>query len=74
MVAAFGKQSCRCELKCIEPRDWGYVCVTLALTDLDGRQSETVSPDISPTPRFKESSNITRHDRRKQDVLPLSSV
>jgi hypothetical protein len=42
-------------------------------TDLDGGRSEAVSPGLSPTVGFKESPNITRHDRRKQDVrmLPL---
>jgi hypothetical protein len=37
----------------------------------DGGQSEAVSPDLSPTVDFKESFNIARHDRRKQDVLHL---
>jgi hypothetical protein len=37
----------------------------------DGGQSEAVSPGFSPTVDFKESFNIARHDRRKQDVLHL---
>jgi len=37
----------------------------------DGGQPEAVSPGLSPTVDFKESFNIARHDRRKQDVLHL---
>jgi hypothetical protein len=46
----------------------------LPVTELeldDGGQSEAVSPGLSPTVDFKESFNIARHDRRKQDVLHL---
>jgi hypothetical protein len=37
----------------------------------DGRQSEAISPGISPGSDFKEPPNITCNGRRKQDVLYL---
>ncbi len=49
----------------------GKELVTELELDDDGGQSEAVSPGLSPTVGLKESSNIARHDRHKQDVLPL---
>ena len=67
-----------------ENDEWGIAHVTLGgsypplqdsmarTTDrCNGRQSETVSPGLSPGSNFKEPSNITRNERRKQDVLYL---
>ena len=48
--------------------------MTESTTELEpdhGGQSEIVSPGLSPAVDFKESFNIARHDRRKQDVLHL---
>jgi hypothetical protein len=63
----------------MNPRDCRLACgkrarLLVTLTELeldDGGQSEAVSPGLSPTVGFKESFNIARHDRRKQDVLHL---